>query len=125
MTATCTVSTMAPANGYTICGKRRDTTTTSISEFPLFPVCVYTHFFNSPNIPCVKEFGPKHVVIYMACNDSDAIIESIMKNKIFHEECRSCMSNPNAMVMEPAWIRVGMRHCPKELSGTVVSNADQ
>jgi len=85
------------------------------------PVCAYTHFFSSPNIPCVKEFGPNHVVIYIACNDSDAIIKSIMKNKIFHEEFR----NPNALVMEPAWIHVGMRHCPKELSGTVASNVDQ
>ena len=55
-------------------------------------------------------------MIYMACNDSDAIIRSIMESKKFHEECRVCMGNPKMMESEPAWIRVGMRHLPKELS---------
>lgn len=91
----------------------------NISKFPSFRigVCIQTHFFNSPEVPCVKKFGPKHVVIYMACNDSDAIIKSIMENKKFHKECRDCMGNPKMMDSEPAWIRVGMNYLPKELSG--------
>ena len=80
---------------------------------------VYSNpFFNSPNAPCVKEFGPKYVVVYFTCNDSDAIIESIMKKTKFYEECRACMGNPKMMEMEPAWIRMGMTHLlTKELSG--------
>ncbi len=42
-----------------------------------------------------------------------------MENKKFHEECRACMGNPKMMESEPAWIRVGMRHLPKELSDTI------
>jgi len=52
----------------------------------------------------------------MACNDSDAIIRSIMENTKFHEECRACMGDPKTMESEPAWIRVGLRRLPKELS---------
>jgi hypothetical protein len=64
----------------------------------------------------------------MAWNDSDAIIKSVMENKKFHEECRDCMGSPKTMESEPAWIRVGIRDFPKELSGTVhsaLSNVDQ
>ena len=39
-----------------------------------------------------------------------------MENKKVHEECRACMGNPKMMEMEPAWIRVGMKDLPKELS---------
>jgi hypothetical protein len=80
-------------------------------------------FSNSPNIPCVKEWGPKHVVIFMACNDSDAIIKSIMENKLFHDECRTCMGNPKTMRSEPAWIRLGMVHMPQELADFVANNS--
>jgi hypothetical protein len=64
----------------------------------------------------------------MACNDSDAIIKSIMENKKFHEECRDCLGSPKTMESEPAWIRIGIRDFPKELSDTVqdaVSDVDQ
>ena len=57
-------------------------------------------------------------MIYMVCNDSTAIIKSVMENIKFHEECRACMGNPKMMDSEPAWIRGGLRHLPKELSDT-------
>jgi len=49
----------------------------------------------------------------MACNDSDDVMDSIMANKAYHEECRDCLNNPKAMKLEPAWFRVGLRGMPK------------
>jgi hypothetical protein len=57
-------------------------------------------------------------VVRIACNDSDKIIKSVMESKKLHEECRACLGNPKAMESEPAWIRVGMRHLPKDLGDT-------
>jgi hypothetical protein len=38
--------------------------------------------------------GPKYVVIFMACCDSDAIIKSVMENKNYH----AVQGNPKTMV---------------------------
>ena len=81
---------------------------------------------NSPDIPCVKPIGAKYVVIFMACNDSDAIIKSVMENKKYHAECRVCLGNSKTMKLEPAWFRVGIKDLPKGFSDAVtVGNVDQ
>lgn len=98
---------------YMLCGHRRDTTTMNTSEFPSLRVFIQPHY-NSPNIPCVTELGPKHVLIYLACNDTDSIIKSIMENEKLHEKCRSCLHNPKSMESRPAWIVAGITHLPKE-----------
>lgn len=89
--------------------------TMNISEFPLLWVRIQPHFLNSPNIPRVTELGPKYVLIYLACNDTDAIINSVMKNEKLHEECRSCLHNPKSMESRPAWIVAGITHLPKDI----------
>jgi hypothetical protein len=94
----------------------------NISEFPSFRVRIQNLFFNSPPIPRVDQYNSKYVLVFMACNDSDAIIKSVMENKKVHEACRACLGNPKTMESEPAWIRVGMRHIPKELSATVADS---
>lgn len=55
-------------------------------------------------------------MIFIACNDSDAVIKSVMENKKLHVECRDCMRSPKTMELEPAWIRVDICDFPKELS---------
>ena len=73
----------------------------------------------SPKSPSVKPVGPNHVVIVMACNDSDAIIKSVMENKPYHANCRAGLDNPKVMEVEPAWFRVGLKDLPKVFSDTI------
>jgi len=49
----------------------------------------------------------------MACNDSQEVMDRIMADKAYHEECRDCLNNPKTMMLEPAWFRVGLRGMPK------------
>ena len=74
----CPKSTLAPEDCHTLGGERRDTTTMNTSESLSLRGRLFKPI-NSPNAPCVKGFGPKYVVVYFTCNDSDAIIQSIMK----------------------------------------------
>jgi hypothetical protein len=55
----------------------------------------------------------------MACNDSYDVMDSIMANKAYHEECRDCLNNPKAMKLEPAWFRVGLKGMPKAFHGLI------
>ena len=98
----------------------------NISEFSSLEGPLHPHFYNSPNVPCVKPLGPNHVVVMMACNDTLETVKSIMENKLFHEECRACLCNPKAMQSEPTWIRVeGVRGPPKQLSDAVDAGGQQ
>jgi hypothetical protein len=87
--------------------------TTNISEFRRFRSSYTILLFNSPDIPYVRPIGAKYVVIFMAGNDSDALIKGVMENKKYHAECRACLGNSKTMKSEPAWFRVGLRDVPK------------
>jgi hypothetical protein len=50
----------------------------------------------------------------MACNSSHEVMDSIMANKAYHDECRDCLNNPKPMRMKPAWFRVGLSGMPKD-----------
>jgi len=113
------VSTLPPTGYYTLCGQRRDTTKTNISEFPVAWSSYKYQLFNSPDIPNVRPINVKYVVIFMACNDSDAVIKSVMENKKYHEACRAGLGNPTTMKLEPAWFRVGINDLPKGFSNAV------
>ena len=58
--------------------------------------------------------GEDYTLILMACNDSSEVIDRVMADKAYHEECRDCLNNPKTMSQEPAWFRVGLRTIPKE-----------
>jgi hypothetical protein len=36
------------------------------------------------------------------------VMDSIVVDKAYHDECRACMNNPKTMELEPAWLRVGL-----------------
>jgi hypothetical protein len=50
----------------------------------------------------------------MACNDESEVMDRIMADKAYHDECRNCLNNPKTMRQEPAWFRVGLRRMPKD-----------
>ena len=69
----------------------------------------------SPITPKAKSIGEdySYTLIFMACNDSQEVMDRIMADKAYHEECRDCLNNPKTMMLEPAWFRVGLRGMPK------------
>ena len=71
-------------------------------------------FLLSPSIPVARNVGPDHVLIYMACNDTEEVMDRIMADKKYHQECRDCLGNPKTMELQPAWFRVGIKGIPKD-----------
>ena len=43
------------------------------------------------------------------------MMDEIMADKAFHEECRDFFNYPNSMAMEPVWILSGISRVPKSL----------
>ena len=73
----------------------------------------------SPDIPSVRQISVKYAVIFMACNDSDAIIKSVTENKSYHAKCRACFGDSKTIKLEPAWFRMGIREPPSGFSDAV------
>jgi len=69
---------------------------------------------HSPVRPQAKRIGEDHILILMACNDETEVMDRVIADKAYHEECRDCLNNPKTMRQEPAWFRVGLRRMPKE-----------
>jgi hypothetical protein len=63
-----------------------------------------------PEARCV---GDDHILLLIACNDSDEVMDRIMADKAYHDECRDCLDFLKTMRLEPAWFRVGLSGMPK------------
>ena len=68
----------------------------------------------SPVTPEARRIGEDYTLILMACNDLSEVMDRVMADKDYHEECRDCLNNPKTMRQEPAWFRVGLKTIPKE-----------
>jgi hypothetical protein len=56
--------------------------------------------------------GENHTLIIIACNDSDELMDRIMADKAYHDECREFLNSLKTMRLEPAWFRIGLRGMP-------------
>ena len=58
----------------------------------------------------------------MACNDKSEVMDRVMADEAYHDECRNGLNNPKTMREKPAWFRVGLRGMPKNFIPEVDSN---
>jgi hypothetical protein len=49
----------------------------------------------------------------MACNDTEEVMDRIIADKQYHQECKDCLKNPKTMDLQPAWFRVALMGMPK------------
>ena len=60
------------------------------------------------------KIGNDHYLILLACNEFLEVMDSVVANKEYHEECRKTLKYTKTMTLEPAWFRVGLHRMPKE-----------